>query len=235
MVEDYEEVMHATAMSDAFALLELLTQFPTKEAFGTFATGALGEDLRSIAHEAGFEGEALERAICQADDLRRECESGELGYEDIRREYTRLFDHPERPAVYLYEGQFLFDEAGEESSRSAAKQFPERPRTFVNPAALDAEREYKNAGMVRSSDMNVPGDTMFTEMAFMAELFYRRSAALVAKDEVACAAVDAQIEEFKHFHLDKWMDLFYRRCEERSSASLYKMVGAFGQAVYAAL
>ena len=235
MDKKLEETVRTTAMSDAIALLELLTQFPRKDIFAETDAHALTSDLRSISEEADLAGESLSRVFAEAEALEQSFDSESLDYEILRREHTRLFDHPEHPAVFLYESQFLFQEQLESGSREAAAKQAERPRSFVNAAALDAEREYRQAGLERRLEMNVPADTMYTEMAFMSTLFYRRSEALVNGDAQAIEAIDAQIAEFKHYHLDKWMDAFYRRCEEESSVSLYRMLGAFGQAVYAAL
>lgn len=231
MAEPNRLLETSSACADAFSLLSLFTQLPTKELFDGTADGTLADDVRAIAAEAALDNCLTAAALNAFDRLRAQIAAGEADYQAVRREHTRLFEHPERPAIRLYEGQFVFDR--DPSHRGCKPK--DRPRLFVNAAASDAAREYRAAGFHRVSERNVPEDSMYVEMEFVGALFLRRSAAIIEGDAARQRQAEDALAEFKYYHLDKWMDSFFQDCVEISSCGLYQAAGYFGMAVYRGL
>lgn len=175
----------------------------------------------------------------------------------LRIEHTRLFEHPVSPAVPLFEGQFLYKvkqdnpSAGDAPTRRAlfgAKEepefagrartvrkedfFDERPRLFVNDAALDAERCYRKAGLKRSADKNIPADSMITELQFMAHLHAEKARTLLGDDIRETEPWDSLIEEFNRIHLRKWAYDFFLAIERETRLEAYRLLGALGVALF---
>ena len=175
----------------------------------------------------------------------------------LRIEHTRLFEHPVSPAVPLFEGQFLYKvkqnnpSAGDAPTRRArfgAKEepecagraravrkedfFDERPRLFVNDAALDAERCYRKAGLKRSADKNIPADSMITELQFIAHLHAETARALLGKNLREIEAWEFLIEEFNRIHLRKWAYDFFYAIEKETRLEAYRLLGALGVALF---
>lgn len=215
-------IVYHTAVSDYLELLALLLQFPTPELEVGLSSETIGEDFRTISREAGYGGadvseasESLQRAIGDA--------KGIPEFTGIaRREYTRLFNHPERPVIWLYEGAFLDTEKLREGEKGAGT------RLFINPAALDAERCYRNAGLRKNPSINIPADCITTEIEFLSCLFARMANAIANNDEDLREATAYSLEEFVRIHVDKWFYRFFSRCVEESRCSLYTAVGMIG-------
>ena len=239
------EVLEAAVLSDAFGILTLLTQFPTQEVAEGLASGALGDDMAEVARELGLDGAAV-RAACEP--LRGADATGLL--QDMRIAYTALFNHPEKPLVPLYEGQYRYDreeapneegagsgrggagESGRESRKKrGAVRVDARPRLFVNPASLDALREYRAAGMAPQDERQMPPDAMPVQMEFCSLLCLRLSQALLQGDEAAAAEVRRALGEFSKIHLAKWMRGFYGDCARTTPCEAYRAMGVFGTAV----
>lgn len=218
-------VIKHTALSDACSALALLAQFPTKELIEGLANGGLLADFRAMFDEAGLtEGSAgaLDALAAASADFKDE----ESGLSLARREYTRLFNHPEHPAVLLYEGVFL----DQENMRAGKKALG--TRLFINPAALDAERCYRQVGLVRDPQENIPADCMYTELEFLAFLHTSMARAALNKESERYSALESMLEEFTRIHVDKWFGLFFARCVEEGKNSLYTALGYLGLAVF---
>jgi TorA maturation chaperone TorD len=153
-------------------------------------------------------------------------DSGDIPtFSEVRSEYTRLFDHPDMPAVQRCEGLFRFFE-----KHPGQRSYEGAPRRFINPAALDAERCYKKAGFKRSAALNEPADTISTELEFMHKLYEGKIEALVAGDGDAEAFADECIEEFVRIHGRKWWLAFFEAVTRESRIGFYRAVGLFGAA-----
>ena len=88
---------------------------------------------------------------------------------ELRRDYTALFTHPERPLVAICEMRFR-------DGRDRAET-PSTP--FLNEAALHAESCYRAAGLsLDGSRSREPGDHLAIELEFMAYLNARLAEAL---------------------------------------------------------
>lgn len=222
-----------TARADAFTLLEMLTSFPEPALLQAAVDGSLAADMDAICLEGEIEGAGA------ADALRvLQGQDGEGGFATARREYTQLFNHPERPQVQLYEGQFLYEaQRGEDELPAAGGKGGDaaRPRLFVNPASLDMLRELRQAGLQQISDRAMPADAMPVQMGFAAQLCARQAQAIIGGDESAYAAAAEAFAELRLYHLDKWMAPFFEAVGRHASHPLYRAVACFGVAVYEAL
>lgn len=249
------DVVRESAMADAYALLAMLVEHPTLQVAAGLASGALQRDAEAVAQEAGM-GSAWEDAVASYAHLCEGANDAEELLRAMRVEHTRLFEHPVRPVIPIHEGQFLYDSSLNASSKAAEASaasasagqgrsqgqsqgrhgkslhkedfFDERPRMFVNPAALDAERCYRAAGLKRADAKNIPGDNMVTELQFMSKLHERRAQALIANDENAFAAASASIEEFERIHLRKWGEAFFQKTEQEARIDAYRLAGTLG-------
>lgn len=227
------DLSRLTARADAFTLLEMMTSFPESELVQAAVDGSLAADVSAICLEGDIEGADAVEALqaLQGHD-------GEEALTAARREYTRLFNHPEHPQVPLYEGQFLYEarQGVRGSSASGGKGGDAaRPRLFVNPASLDMLRELRQAGLQQVSDRAMPADAMPVQMGFAAQLCARRAQALAEGDEEAAAAAAAAFDELCHYHLDKWMTPFFGAVGQHAADPLYRAMALFGAALCSAL
>ena len=159
------KIIRETALADYYAMLAVLSQFPTEDLYSGLIDGSLRQDFLSIAAELSLETKSLTEPLSELASLKEDLETGASSMMKLRREYSRLFNNPDHPVIYLYEGVFI-----DEELRRAGK--PDTgARLFVNPAALDAERCYRQAGLKRSAKINIPADSVSTELEFMAYLY----------------------------------------------------------------
>lgn len=222
------DVITATSLSDAYSVLAVLTEFPTKDVAMSVVEGSVFQDMAALCDELNMETPALIDAASSAG------ENGEPGevYELMRREYTRLFNHPEKPLVPLYEEQFLFDYASPENQPAVKEGLEQaRPRLYVNPASIDARRQYRAQGMAQVNERSLPADAMCVQMTFMAKLHQALAEALMEDNETQIAALQDAIGEFEDIHLRKWMADFFRACSEKSQLEVYAAMGQFGVAL----
>lgn len=227
------QVMRLSALADAYGMLALLTQFPSEEVRTGLANGTLAEDALAILFEAGVPGgdRRVANLATVLEAASREAESDDA-LSLIRREYTRLFNRPDKPALCIYEELFLHVRKRRLVDPNYEREHDKEPRTFVNNASFDAERIYKKAGILRTKEISAPSDSMFVEMEFTQTLFTRLAKAALEED---AALRDETIEifaEFKRLHLDKWMKLFYEDCAAESSLAFFGAMGCFGAIVY---
>ncbi|MGV8083888.1 MAG: molecular chaperone [Coriobacteriia bacterium] len=214
-----DELQRVVAISDMFRLMSLVLRFPTNEVAVGFLNGALSADVTDIFEEIGVNDSRIDDIVARFSDIQGDLANEEEFLAELRREYTYLFNHPDKPAVDIYESQFLYRASGVES---------ERPVHFVNPAALDAERCYRQADLTGSEDLREPADNMATEMEFMMYLFARKAVALEAGDSDGSERVETQIEEFSRIHLQKWALRFFGSVVSHSRTSAYGAVGLTG-------
>lgn len=221
-------VIRHIALSDYLAMLALFVQFPTRELEDGLASGALCEDYRAIVEETGLSGPAFDAAGERLLAASREIRRGPAAVHAVRCEYTRLFNHPEHPVIKLFEGVFLDDERIREGKSSTGA------RLFVNPAALDAERCYRKAGLKKGSAVNLPADSMSTELEFLSHLHAQNARALAVRDNALLGETELLLEEFERLHVGKWFLRFFERCTEESRCELYTALGTMGVALFGA-
>ena len=208
------------ACADAYNLLSLLLQFPTLELAEGLSLGGVQTDMRAIGSELGLDQHRVETIAADLDALCLGADKEELR-ENMRREYTRLFNHPDHPQVPLYEGVFIAEYGKGLLSKA------ERPRMFVNAAALDAERCYKTLGLRPDGDAQMPGDCMSTELLYLGILHEGCAKCLLEGDRAALEGYQDKVSEFAQAHGSKWFHDFFSACV-RESGDVYGRVGAFG-------
>lgn len=220
MVNEQEiEHQKAVAASDMFQLLSVFMHLPKKEMATGLLDGSIAEDVTTIFRELGFKRENT-RTIEDAFIKIKECGKNEEELlSELRQEYTRLFNHPKKPAIPIYEALFRYQPDKDDEAR---------PLLFVSPAALDAERCYKKAGLKLSKAVNESGDHMGIEMEFMMYLYLQKAKAIQENDEGELARRDEEIEEFNRLHLKRWAVEFFEQCKTTSKSKVYSTVGEIG-------
>lgn len=212
------EIKEVFATSDLYQFLSLGLRLPTKEWTTAWKDGRLAEDVLNVLGELDFmaEDNALVQVIQEGMKSR---ESADDLYTAMKREYTRLFCHPQKPMIDIYETLFLYQpEGGNEN----------KPVLFISQEALDVKRCYNKAGLVMDKKVNEPADHMATEMEFMMYLYRRLGIALQNNDQQETAKRKAEIKEFKVIHLRKWARAFFRNCIELSERGEYQILGKIG-------
>lgn len=212
------EIEKAFATSDLYQLLSMALHLPTEEWIAGWQDGRLAEDVQNIFDELEFPAEDITLLKAELDGLKSNVAIKDL-HTAMKREYTRLFTHPKKPAIDIYESLFLYQpEEGND----------DRPSLFISPAGLDAERCYKKAGLAMDKKVNEPGDHMATEMEFMMFLYLQKAKALQENNQEEVARREAEIEEFKEAHLKKWAKAFFQNCVDLSKREEYQVLGKIG-------
>jgi TorA maturation chaperone TorD len=213
------EFQRSVAASDMFRLLSMFLQLPREEMALGVLDGTLTADVLEISKELGFPDDSIKETKTKLEVIKERISGQKELFTEIRWEYTRLFNDPEKPVINIYESLFLFK--AEEGDKV-------KPRLFVSPAALDAERCYRQAGLIRSKEVNEPGDHMATEMEFMAYLYLQKAKGLNENNEEKIVRINAQIKEFMEVHLRKWAIDFFECCTTLSKSDIYQTVGQIG-------
>jgi TorA maturation chaperone TorD len=204
-----------------YQLLAMFLHLPTEEMAAGILNGSFEEDVLANFEELNIAGPRIETIKVNLKALQEgKTEAKEL-LTEMRVEFTRLFTHPKHPAVEIYETLFLFQP--EEGDKG-------KPSLFISPAALDAERCYRQAGLARTKEVNEPGDHMATEMEFMMYLYLQRAKALEEDNQRDIEQRNEAIKEFSEIHLQKWAIAFFERCSSVSSIKVYQTLGQIGSA-----
>ncbi|MBS3975236.1 MAG: molecular chaperone TorD family protein [Syntrophomonadaceae bacterium] len=213
------DIQKAIAASDLYQILSISLWLPTEQLTAGLLDGSLAEDVCSIMGELKFSEEEIEKFKDKL-NLQGKSISEEELLIDLRQEYTRLFNHPNEPQVDIYETLFLHDpEEGEKA----------KPALFISPAALDVERIYRKAGLLRSGEVNEPSDHMATEMEFMMYLYLQKARALQENNTEEVARREDEIQEFNEVHLKKWARDFFDLCTSSSNHTVYRTFGEMGK------
>jgi len=206
------------AASDLYQLLAMSLQLPTKQITAGLLDGSLAEDVLAISDELSFPAQVQEDLKSAFYKIQQEYKNQEELLSDLRKEYTCLFTHPQKSQIDIYESLFLYNP--QDSS--------EKPTLFISPAALDAERCYKKAGVARSKEVNEPDDHMATEMEFMMFLYLQKAKALQEGNQAEAERREGEIKEFYDIHLQKWAKEFFGRCSTSSEHPFFRAVGEIG-------
>lgn len=207
------------AASDMYRLLAMFLYLPAEEMAEGVLNGTLAEDVLGIFEELGFSDSEVEEIRTKFNALRGEQSGKDELLTGMKREYTRLFTHPKEPALGIYETMFLFH---------AQEGNEEKPSLFISPAALDAERCYRQAGLTRAKEVNEPGDHMATELEFMSYLYLQLARGLQENNQEEQSSRKAQIREFTEAHLRKWGKDFYDQWVLVSKTDVYRTFGQIG-------
>jgi TorA maturation chaperone TorD len=202
--------------ADMYQLLAVFLRLPDQALARGLLEGSVAADLSGIFADLALpaaEGTAL---LAEFAAVRGAAEGDLLS--ELRQEYTRLFTHPHCQAIPIYETLFLHDREKDGGN----------PLLFISPAALDAERCYKSAGLTRSGCSNEPADHMATELEFMMYLYCLRARGREAGDAAAQARAERGLREFAELHLQKWGQAFFECCAAVSAHPFYRAIGRVG-------
>lgn len=215
-------IIRQTALSDWYSLLSLLLQRPTKELICSLLQTSPGDDLERIADELGATSSEVKCICMEFDNLSQYLSADEDALGNARREHTRLFRHPKKPAVWPYEGVFADEERLTRGMKSTES------RLFVNPAAMDAERCYASMGFKLTSNIT-PADDIIIELDYVGRLHRKFAEALIKEDHEEQNRVQSALTHFKATHLSNWVPCFFSQCKELSRHPLYRVVGETGR------
>lgn len=215
-----KELQYALAASDMYQLLAMFLHLPTDEMAGGQLDGSIAEDICAIMHELDFSSEKIDSINNGLACLKGDLQNKDKLHSEMRKEYTRLFTHPKKPQIGIYETLFLADIKPDNE---------DRPSVFISPAALDAERCYKKAGLTLSKEVREPGDHMATELEFMMYLYLKKASALQENNREEIQRREEEIQEFTDIHLKKWAKDFFDKCIESSEHLAYNSFGEIGK------
>ena len=201
---EYEQLL---ASSDMYQLMSMFLRLPTAELVEGLREGSLKQDVQDIFGELGVPAEETASILENLSAYEGGAHDPQEVLSDLRREYTRMFTHPKQPAVSIYEALFLWN--GDDGEP--------KPSLFISPAALDAERCYKRAGLERSKEVNESGDHFATQMEFMMFLCRGLAIAMQNEDEGKFSELEDVWEEFAKLHLHRWARPFFQECAELSA------------------
>lgn len=212
------EVMNVLAISDFYQLLSISLRLPDNDLAKGMLDGSYGQDAVNILEELHCDEEEIapvKRLFGHLPSTRDEVTPYLI---KMRREYTRLFDDPKNPALSIYETIFLHNPEEEK----------EGVMLFMSPAALDAERCYKEAGVSLVKETAEPADHMATELEFMMYLYGKKGQALQEGNEEELDLIKKQIEEFKKLHLHKWALDFFKKLHAEAKLLPYQGIAQLG-------
>lgn len=203
----------AFATSDFYQLLSVSLHWPSDELSIAILDGSYMHDGMNILEELSCSENDLQQVKTAFEASGETAKDAAQLLKELRREYTRLFNHPVKPVLDIYESIFLGTEGGN----------PEAKESFLNPISVDVERFYQAAGLINQS--SEPADHIVTELEFMMYLYRSKGKALQEQDYESAAKIDQQIQEFAAKHLGKWCHKFFDILEESSQVPFYKVVG----------
>lgn len=228
-----ERLQQLCALADACSLTSLMLDFKRlTEVHEGLCSGAVQQDVESVAGELGWvDANAVVELLNEAAQGSQEGQ-----FATIRREHTRLFDDPDRPACPYYEGAFI-----NRRYRQEGREAPDEDVLFVNRAANDADRQYKRAGLKRDAQQNIPGDCMVTEMAFLSRELTELAG--VERESTSGAGADVLLDaagaedvkeaqeavlEFVRLHMRPWAQDFFSELVRESRSPYFRAVGRWG-------
>ena len=216
-------IIWSTATADYYSLLTILFQTPTHEVIQGYTEELIIEDYYEVAQEMGIVEASINEAADYLRQAQNELANNQNALSFIRQEYTRLFSHPASPVIPLYEGVFV------DSERVAAGLTSSYARLFINPAAINAEKFYRQAGFDCNKQVSVPADCITTELEYLGQLNQLIAQSIMACDDKQVAALNELLVSFWKEHVINWMPRFFERCQEESRIALYKAAGMMGR------
>ena len=186
-----EQLFHDPQTSAALANFCLLTSIglcpPTPELAQGLADGSFFSDYLECTQ------------LIAPNDLRYASlayygKAADAVYQELNREYTRLFVSPKRELVPLYESLIVHPD--------------EKVSMFINQTAMHCDQAYRKTGFAYEEKNKFPADHVGIELRFFACLLIRRLQALEnGNPEEADAAAQA-ISDFARQHLARWVKPF---------------------------
>ena len=215
-----QEAINAFTISDFFQLLSISLRLPNHELAQALLDGSYGGDALYILEELSCAQEEVDSVREALVNLTPPKEDVTAFLIQMRREYTRLFDDPKKPAVNIYETLFLYDPQEDKGG----------VMLFMSPAALDAERCYRSAGVSLVKQSAEPADHMATELEFMMYLYAKKGKAIQEENTEELAVLEKQIKEFTDLHLHKWCRAFFDKLACETGLTFYQGLCRLGKA-----
>ncbi|MDR3053337.1 MAG: molecular chaperone TorD family protein [Coriobacteriales bacterium] len=198
--------------------MALFLHLPTLEFARGILDGSIAQDVYHILEELGIEQPGLGDVANAFAALQGDAAQADTLLSELRRDFTQLFSHPLRPSVSIYETLLLADPDAPRSKR---------PLLFTSPAALDAARCYKKAGLAPAATVNEPEDHFATQFEFMSYL-YRRQLSLLGGDAQALEQNSESLREFSLLHLHKWVEPFFVAVARKAQSPSYQAFAHLG-------
>lgn len=214
---DEQTIIQAFASSDFYQLLSLSLQWPSQELANALMDGSYQSDAVNILQDLQCSREDILHVSDSLDELLANESEQLLG--QMRKEYTRLFNHPVQPVISIYESMFT-EKVGEKKKDVVL---------FLNPTALDVERCYKEAGIHLTNSSKEPADHMAAELEFMMYLHGKKGIALKVENLKEVEKIEENIDQFERLHLLKWVEPFLNRLENESEILPYKRIAKLAE------
>ena len=194
------------ATADMFELLSLAFSFPSSTLAEGIVSGAYWEDFKACLSELGRSSTVSVPAFEASPDSM---------FDDMRKEYSRLFLSPGKLAViYPYESAFLFAKTGRRGL----------PTLFVNPITQDVEKQMREAGALPEDYRKEPVDSVGKELGFLQILYTLAAVAEHEHDAEQTAGLIQRAELFRRDHVDVWMPSFFEMTIKKSRIDAYSML-----------
>lgn len=215
-------IVRHTALADLCQMTMLLLQTPTLESVGAMRAGSMAPDFLSISKELGVSGVRVEDIANRFDAFWHQAKDADGLLADLRREHTRLYLNPLGALVSLYEGLFV------EKLRKGDSFDKREAVLFVNPTALDAESQYRRAGLDVGSDNRFPADGITVELEYMSRLHSAYAKSLVECNAQTAGETYEWLQEFYVSHVANWMPDFFDATKKAASVELYALAADLG-------
>lgn len=222
MTSHEDMLRRAIGIADLFELLSVAFAYPTEDFAQALADGSVADDWCACWEDAAGEPYDADAAGFTAEPL-----SAPATYEQLRREYSRLYLLPGKDVIiWPYEGAFKYRRDGREGA----------PGLFRTPTCLDVERQMKEAGVITNDARSIPADSINKELEFMAYLLGCHARSLSEADDELSAEEDewaARAATFAQDHVLNWMGAFMEQTIELTRLDAYKdlarlAIGAIG-------
>lgn len=217
IVNREEQINTAFSTSDFYQLLSTSLQLPTSELAEALLDGSYKADVLTILTELSCSEEDILKVENAFSPLQSSFKDAQDLLEEMRMEHTRLFYHPKKPAIDIYETTFL----------KAEKEGSEKPMLFVSQEALQVEKCYKEAGLIIKT--REPADHIVTELEFMMDLYGKKALAMRTENTESLEKIEKQISHFEEQHLGKWGYNFFASLETEATILSYQLIGTFAK------
>jgi TorA maturation chaperone TorD len=197
----------------AFQLLSIGLTCPDKDIVEGMRDGSIYSDVFETLVSLGFSNQD-DYGIHLSEEL-KSAAAGQNLLSSLRKEYTRLFTDPSKPAIDIYETLFLDPDR-------VANDFG--PILVRSPEAIDARYRYEAAG-AKMAIQDSP-DNMRVECEFAGYLCYQLDVA-VRNSEKTDSWLE-HLEEFKKTHLRRWFSDFFNKLKTGAGHPYYQLIGLLG-------
>ena len=211
-----------TALADLCQMTMLLLQTPTLESVGAMRAGSMAPDFLSISKELSVSSVRVEDIANRFDMFWNRLKDADDSLGDLRKEHTRIFSNPLGAPISLYEGLFV-------ERLQKGDSFDKREVVlFVNPTSLDAEKQYRRAGLDVGSENRFPADSITVELEYMSRLHSAYAKSLIDCNAKASGEAYGWLREFHCSHVANWMPNFFETLKEAASVDLYALTADLG-------